>query len=61
MIDGNKSDGFVLTCDICQSEVKYFESFDEAKEHKDTSGWKSKFLKNQWNDVCYQCLSNGKF
>lgn len=60
MIDGNKTEGFVLTCDFCGNEIKYFDTFQEARDYSKENGWQSKYKNNQWNNVCYDCLGKNK-
>ena len=52
---------FILVCDICGHEVKFFYSFDEEVDYKKDSGWKSrkardKSMNEGWIDVCPKCL-----
>ena len=39
---------YVLVCDECGREVKYFNTFDEAVEYKRDNGWKSKKDDGEW-------------
>jgi hypothetical protein len=59
MIDGNKKDGFLLTCDNCgYMDDSMFKSFSEAVDYKQDveSGWKSiKDSSGEWYDLCPDC------
>ena len=46
---------YVLVCDECGREVKYFNTFDEAVEYKRENGWKSKKDDGEWITICPDC------
>ena len=46
---------YVLVCDECGREVKYFNTFDEAVEYKRDNGWKSKKDDGEWVTLCPNC------
>lgn len=43
-----------LVCDICGIEIDV-ENFDEMLEYKKDFGWKSKKIKDEWEDYCPDC------
>lgn len=55
MIDKIYGD-FVLICDICDREVKPFDSFSEAVEYKKNNDWHSiRQTNGEWTEVCPEC------
>ena len=47
---------YVIVCDECgRSEVKYFNTLDEAVEYKRDNGWKSKEDDGEWVTLCPNC------
>ena len=46
---------YVLVCDECGREVKYFNTFDEAVEYKRDYGWKSRKEDGEWVTLCPDC------
>lgn len=60
-IDGNKVDGFDLTCDHCEESPNEdegpFSEFEDAVQHKKDNGWKSvkNVFSDTWSDLCPDC------
>ncbi len=55
MIDKMYGD-FVLICDVCDREVKPFNSFSEAVEYKKDNDWHSiRQTDGEWTEVCPEC------
>jgi hypothetical protein len=56
-----KNDGFNtfdIICDICGEETnKGFDSFSDAVAFKKdkSNGWKSRKVKDEWEDICPDC------
>lgn len=50
-----RSNGFVLICDSCGTEVKYFDAFMEAVDYKKSEGWRSVKNGDEWEDTCDEC------
>lgn len=46
---------YVLVCDECGREVKYFNTFDEAVEYKRDNRWKSRKEDGEWVTLCPDC------
>jgi hypothetical protein len=46
---------YVLACDICNYEVKYFDLFQEAVDYIKENGWLSRKLDGEWMDICPEC------
>lgn len=56
MINVSWIEGISLVCDICDFEVKDFETFGEAVDYKKDNGWKSKKIEDYgWIDKCPKC------
>lgn len=55
MINARGTGRFVLTCDCCEHEVKYFDTFQEAVDYKKENGWQSVKDGSEWRDVCPDC------
>jgi Fe2+ or Zn2+ uptake regulation protein len=55
MIEQKQYNDYVLVCDRCGHEVKYFNNFREAVDYKKENGWKSIKHDNEWEDVCPDC------
>ena len=47
---------FILGCDICNHEVKFFDSFDEARDYTRDNGWVISKKDGEWLNVCPSCI-----
>jgi len=43
-------------CDVCQTELGRFDTFEEAVRAKKEAGWISRKINGEWNDICPSCL-----
>lgn len=59
MIEGDKADGFTLSCDHCGDAAdEVFKSFDDAVDYKieRENGWASvKGKDGEWQELCPSC------
>ena len=55
MIEKRGEGRYVLVCDECGHEVKYFDTFQEAVDYKKENSWRSKKDGDEWLDVCPDC------
>ena len=52
---------FCLICDNCGGEHGgSFTGFYDAVDYKKDNGWKSRKNRNEWEDVCPECLEGSK-
>jgi hypothetical protein len=50
------NDFYGLYCDICGEEAsELFDEFHEAVDYKNANGWKSRWCRGEWEDVCPEC------
>jgi hypothetical protein len=54
MIDKEYS-GYLLVCDVCDHQVKYFDNFQDAVDYKKENGWRSRKENGEWLDICPEC------
>lgn len=48
---------YTLICGICGAGTdEEFETFQDAVDAREDSGWKSKKINGEWADVCLDCL-----
>ena len=47
---------FILACDICGHGVKFFDSFDEARDYARENGWVASKKDGEWLNLCPQCM-----
>lgn len=51
---------YTVVCDTCGNELRGAESFDEARRMKHDAGWQSRKVNGEWEDICSDCLFEGK-
>jgi hypothetical protein len=57
MIDGNRNEGFTLTCDYCGDAAdEWFDEFHEAVDYRKEYGWRTiKDKDGEFCDLCPAC------
>jgi hypothetical protein len=59
MIEGNKTDGYTLSCDHCgEDDDELFDDFQDAVDYKkdEDNGWRTIKDKNgDWCELCRTC------
>ena len=62
MIEGNKKEGFYLSCDACGREHFFnpFEDFYAVVDAKKDDGWVSvkHRISEEWSEVCPECAED---
>ena len=52
---------YSLTCDYClETTEEGFESFYDAVEHAEKSGWGREYVRGEWHNACPECKGAGE-
>lgn len=51
---------FCPVCDICGTELKWYDTFDEAVQAEKDAEWISKNINGEWCTICTDCQYLGE-